>query len=187
MRDGKPTLDGDTELREVLNIVVDVTHPAAREDAIIAAHGDPEIVDFMLRNFLGTEPIEGWGYSYGMRLHGDGPGSLSATIARLRRNPYAKSATLSLLRPAEDQEHMPCICTLDFKLRDDRLHLDVFVRSEDVGKKLYADGVALGEILARAAKELGAAPGTLCFMIASAHIYEPDFGRIKELLAATAG
>ena len=71
---------------------------------------------------------------------------------------------------------------LDFKLRNDTLILNTFFRSQDICKKMYADTICLTEILNDMAETLKIKNTQLNLYIMSAHIYENDFKRGKELI-----
>jgi thymidylate synthase len=184
MEQGVEVPDGNQVLREVLNVLCVVDSPA-EVDPVVRRFGDPAMIDMMRRNFLETEPLEQFGYSYGQRMHDfDGVNQLERVVETLRTRPSAKSATLTLTRPGRDDLHHPCVNVLDFKLRKGSLQLASFFRSQDVGRKLYADVIALGELLQRVAGRVGCPAGGLVVLCASSHIYREDEGRASQILAA---
>lgn len=181
---GRTVRDGDVELREVLNVLCVVERPTER-DPIVERFGDPEMIAFMQRNFNETEVIPSFGYSYGQRMRDyDGVNQLERVVELLRQKPDSKSATITLGRPGHDDRHHPCINVLDFKLRDGQLQLACFFRSQDAGSKLYADILALGDLLHDVARRVGCPPGRLLIFVVSSHIYETDESRVREILAA---
>ena len=143
--DGQVT-DGSELLNEVLNVVVEVEDAQVIDDTI-ERFSDRDMISWMKSNFLVQEEIPEFGFSYAQRLrdyqHVD---QIKGVIDRIRRNPEAKSATISLLMPGADIRHVPCIPTLDFKQRSGKLHLIAFVRSQDVARKLHADILALARV-----------------------------------------
>jgi len=158
-------------------------------DDTIERFSDRGMITWMKSNFFLQEEIPEFGFSYAQRLrdyqHVD---QIKAVIDRLRRNPEAKSATISLLMPVADTKHVPCITTLDFKQRGGKLHMIAFVRSQDVARKLHADILVLGEIQQEIASSLGVDPGTLTLHVASAHIYHRDLPLVEQVLKeATSG
>lgn len=70
----------------------------------------------------------------------------------------------------------------DFKLRDGRLHLTAFFRSHDFAGAYPANLFGLSEVLAYVACEVGAIPGSITTLSASAHIYEHDWDWVGELV-----
>lgn len=143
------------------------------------------MIDWMVnKNFGGSEPILDWGYCYGTRFSNfKGVNQIEKIVTKLRKNPESKSATISLIDPSTDFDgHMPCIVALDFKIRDSKLYVTGFFRSQDVGKKLYADIIALGTIQKKISELLSIKKGSVKIFISSAHIYEADFEKINRFI-----
>ncbi|MBI3576955.1 hypothetical protein HY086_02885 [Candidatus Gottesmanbacteria bacterium] len=178
---GKLVFDGPKSLREVLGVVTEVADPQF-VDAVVATHGDRSTVEFMKKNFLGRTPVAAWGYSYGMRIRDfDGVDQFNAAIKKLQKNPETKSATMSFLFPPHDDKHMPCIVSLDFKVRRGKLFAYAFLRSHDALKKFYADVLALGALMRKAARQLHVRVGALTLFSVSLHVYEEDIPGLKSL------
>lgn len=137
----------------------------------------------MRNNFLLNEPITNWGYSYGQRFTNfDGIDQIGGVVEKLKKNPNSKSATITLMNPLGDSHHMPCIVALDFKIREGKLMTTAFFRSQDAGKKIYADIICLGEIAKKIADRVGVAVGALSILTASLHFYEEDREKFSKLL-----
>ncbi len=167
LSEGGWIMDGEEKLKEVLDLSLTIKRPSG--------DGEGEELDEMRRTFLEKKPVRGWGYSYGQRIFDfRGVNQFSETALKLRTNPDSKSATVALLDPPNDSRHVPCACLLDFKMRDGKLHLFVFFRSQEVFRKGRADAAVLSELLGMMAEEVGAEAGKLYLKIASAHIYERD-------------
>lgn len=181
--------DDGMELRELVNVtvVVDAPFPSVEADPFLRRNEDEELVEWMHDNFHSMVPIEGWGYSYGSRFYDfDGVDQIEHVKEKLAANPESKSATISAMNPPEDEKHVPCICTLDFKIRNG-LVLTAFFRSQDVGKKFAPDLLALEEMFEDVAAHLDVPGNTIVVHIASAHIYESDYHLVEEMLAAPTG
>jgi thymidylate synthase len=185
VKNGHDVKDGGENLKEVLDLFITVDN-ANEHDKIIEKFADPEMIDWMVnKNFGGKEPVLNWGYCYGMRFDNfNGVNQIQEIEEKLAKNPEAKSATISLTKPEVDfQGHMPCIVALDFKLREGKLLLTGFFRSQDIGKKFYADILALGSIQQKVAIKLGVECGQVKIFICSAHIYEKDFASVERMLS----
>jgi len=75
-----------------------------------------------------------------------------------------------------------CTLTLQFMLREDRLHVIACMRSSDVWLGLPYDAFnfsMLGNILA---SQLGVALGTVTFHLGSSHLYETNLDAAKKVL-----
>lgn len=166
--------DGEKNLKELLNVYITCEQPT-KNDGIIETYADKSMIDWMLDNFLEQAPVLDWGYSYGKRFFNNhGINQVENIINKLKKNPDSKSATINLMDVEEDQKHVPCICTIDFKMRNGTLNATAFFRSQDAGKKLYADIISIGKIMEMIADEIGSEVGQLNILIASLHIYEED-------------
>jgi thymidylate synthase len=183
MKNGDYVKDGDITLKEVLDLFVEV-EDGQLHDEIIDIYADSEMIDWMVnKNFGGHEPVLDWGYCYGMRFYDfNGVDQIAEIVKKLQSNPEAKSATITLMKPEDDfTGHMPCITTLDAKIRNDKLHLTGFFRSQDIGKKFYADILALGSIQKTIADQLCIESGHVKIFISSAHIYETEFDKLEHI------
>lgn len=186
IREGYDFYDGDVKIKEILDLFIDIENPFVI-DEIIKKYGDQYIIEQLKTVLLDTKPGD-WGWSYGQRLFGFGQAKINQIefiINKLKQKPETKSATITCLFPQEDFQkgaHIPCITLLDFKLRDNRLNMTVCLRSQDIGKKIYGDALALGKLMENVAKKLNVSTGVLKLFIMSGHIYENDFNRIEEII-----
>lgn len=176
---GEQVMDGDTKLLESLNVIITVKNPT-KTDSTIEKYADKKMLEWMKNNFLSQNPVDGWGYSYGQRIFNyNGDNQLEQAIKKFKKNIQTKSATLTLSCPPEDKKHSPCVNVIDFKFRNNQLNATVFIRSQDAGKKAYADIISLGTILNGLANEINVNPGDLIIHVSSLHIYEPDLNDLK--------
>lgn len=182
LRYGVTVTDDKGLIRELSPLYLHIHHPA-EHDPIIERYGDKEMLLFMQQNFENANPITGWGYSYAERLYGkNNTNQIAQIISKLIQYPATKSATLSLLRPEDDKLHTPCLTTLDFKIRQHILCVHAFFRSQDIGKKLYADALQLLRLGKSMANDLLIENISLFLSICSAHIYEDDIPEMKRII-----
>ncbi len=178
MEAGHIMTDGTKPVTELMNIYISVDDAQA-SDKILDKLADPARVDWMVnQNFGGTTPIDEWGYSYGMRLRDfHGNDQIAEAVKKLQIRPGSRSATISLMDPSLDfTGHMPCIVALDPKIRDSKLTLTGFFRSQDIGKKFYADMLALAAIQKEIADKVGVTCGSIELLITSALVCESEYG-----------
>ena len=72
--------------------------------------------------------------------------------------------------------------SLDFKVRNDTVLVTAFFRSQDIGKKMYADALELYTIGKSIAQSLDIANVAIVHFVSSAHIYQEDFPMIFAIL-----
>jgi thymidylate synthase len=181
---GEPGRDGADAIHELLHLTIQV-HVPDPDDPIIARHADPEMMAWMRANFREQRPVPELGNapSYAQRLRDHhGRDQVAWVVDKLRAKPASKSATFTTLRQ-DDASYIPCVSLLDFKLRHDDLLLTCACRSLDAGMKMPANLVELAFLQAEVAEALGCTAGDLTLWIASAHIYERDVPRVRDLLA----
>lgn len=182
IENGMTIFDGDEKLYEVLGLQIKVVNPS-ENDIIIEKKGDLTMIEWMKKNFFSKDNVLNWGYSYGKRLMDyQGINQLENIKKKLLNNIESKSATITLNCPLEDKKHSPCINILDFKVRNNTVILNTFFRSQDICKKMYADAVCLTIILNDIADALHIKNKELNLYIMSAHIYENDFEKGKEII-----
>lgn len=183
IKNGVIIKDGDQNLKEILNVFISVENPLGK-DSVLEKYADPTMISWMKDNFLKKVPVLDWGYSYGQRFFSyKGVDQVSRVIEKLQSNPESKSAIISLMDPESDIRHVPCIVAIDFKIRGDKLITTCFFRSQDAGKKIYADIIAIGEISKLIAEKVGVNPGNVNLLVVSLHAYEKEWGKIKEMAA----
>jgi len=182
MKFGSKVMDGNRKLKELINVFLIVENPCAT-DQILKKYADSKMISWMRDNFLKSEPVLDWGYSYGQRFSNfDGVNQIEQVVQKLIKNPETKSATITLMDPKGDTHHVPCIVSIDFKIRNRYLITTAFFRSQDVGKKIYADIICIGEIAKRIAERANVEAGELNILIVSLHYYEEDVDKINKLL-----
>jgi thymidylate synthase len=116
--------------------------------------------------------------------------ALTAVAQRLAEDPNTKRAVMSIFDPASDfgdSKDIPCNNWLHFLRRDDRLHLNVAVRANDViwgfsGINVFEWSV-LQEVMAVTA---GARPGNLHWFVGTMHVYERHYATAEKILRNTA-
>jgi|SRR3989344_6272930 len=185
MDKGKSMKDGDKNLKEIINLLVFVKTPE-QTDAILEKHADKNMTEWMLSNFLDDKRVPELknALSYGHRLFNyKGKNQVEWIINKLKKKPETKAATISMLM-SDDEDYIPCVSVIDFKLRNGRLNITAMCRAIDFGKKVYANLIALNKIQQIVADKIGSKTGSLAMYNISAHIYEEDFIAVNNLLEA---
>lgn len=186
LKEGLLIKDGEQNLKELLNVFISIEDPLST-DNIIQKYSNRKMIRWMKRNFLNknikNKKENEEKYNYAQRMFSfNGIDQIGRIIKKLKSNPNSKSATVTLLDPSKDQKHVPCIISIDFKIRADKLMTTAIFRSQDVYKKLYADIFAIAEINKMISKRININVGTLNIHAISLHAYESDWDMIKNIL-----
>lgn len=91
-------------------------------------------------------------------------------IQILKRDSNSRRATIQLSDTVDDEE-IDCLNVVQFLIRYGYLHVVVFARSLDVGRKFFDDVLAVGRASAKVLEELKVKPGSLRFYAGSAHVH----------------
>jgi thymidylate synthase len=160
-------------------------------DPVIAELGDADWLEWMHRNFWSTDVVVELenAQSYATRLfdYGQtGRDQVAWVVERLRRDPEARSATITTFQPLTDTSYIPCVSLLDFWIHGGALELVVYAHSLDFGKKAYGNLIELTHLAEHVANELGVPVGALVVHAKSAHIYEPEWAAMADLVGLEA-
>lgn len=180
---GRPHHDEDVELLEVLGLCVHVTSPHW-QDSIIDQLGDPDVVARTVLKFSKGVSMPDRPFTYGERIFNLGSvDQFEWIVDRLKSKRETKSATIGLLIAGSRDRNQPCLTTVDAKIRNDRLELQFFFRSQNILGRQYANLLALSKLQADLASRCSVELGALQGYIASAHIYSFDVPAARNLLS----
>lgn len=138
---------------------------------------------------LSDDPTSVQGSCYGYRIfnrYRDGQTNWDRMIRVLRTDPSSRRAVLDVydseisLDPSVKDS--PCACTLQFLIRDGRLHLIAHMRSNDVIWGLPYDVFFFTMLQELLAHELERPLGTYTHMVGSLHLYQHHFELAREIL-----
>jgi thymidylate synthase len=123
---------------------------------------------------------------YGPRLFSwNGLNQFDTVTEILKRKPDSRQAVIQLFDRLDlkaKKKDIPCTCTLQFMIRENKLHLLSSMRSNDIHWGLPHDVFCftmLQEILAR---DLGVELGTYKHAVGSLHLYTQNIGPAKRFL-----
>lgn len=177
--------DKGEELKELLGVPFHIRFPLNKDEEIESYFNEEMTarIEYAVRRFNTPEPEPRSKVDPGERIFGKtGESPYNRVKSLLIENPESKKATISLVKDGDLQNRcVYCIVAIDFKVRDGRLNLYYFARSQDIFKKSYADNIALAQVQKRLAADLSLEVGTLSGYIASAHIYKSDLESIASL------
>jgi thymidylate synthase len=122
-----------------------------------------------------------WEYTYHVRYANQMPFILS----ELTRNPLSRRAIMNIRNFEVDSKNADpaCMQSIQFFIRDDRLHMKVLFRSNDLPEAFFFNAFALIKLQEKVAALLAVEVGTYTHRSNSMHCYEKDFamlGRFAE-------
>ena len=183
MNNGSVHYDEDVQIKEILGLTVEIVSPKMN-DSIINELGDSVIIQHTLNKFTKGSCMPDRPFTYGACIYDkNGVDQYEWLIDRLKSKRETKSATFSLLTPGSEDANLPCLTTIDAKIRDDKLELQFFFRSQNIFGRQYANLLALVKLQNDIAKRCKVEVGSLKGYIASAHIYAYDFQQADLIIA----
>ena len=180
---GKVYHDEDVEIREILGLSIEVLHPRCT-DGVIDKHGDRSVVERTLAKFSKGVAMPERPFTYGSRIYDNsGVDQFEWLVQRLNGKRETKSATICLLLPGCNSSNLPCLTTIDAKIRNSALELQFFFRSQNIFGRQYANLLALAHLQADLAARCSVATGAMRGYVASAHIYSFDYDEAFRIAA----
>ncbi|MFJ9752874.1 thymidylate synthase [Streptomyces chartreusis] len=158
-----------------------------------SGRGDLEYISYYapgIRRFvLGSDALTGT--AYGPRIFTFGPSRLdqwASVVETLREDPDTKRAVVQIYRPEEltvpGNPDVACTIGLQFLARNDRLNLVTYMRANDAYRGIASDIFSFTFLQELMARELGLEVGRYTHMVGSLHLYEPDVGPARRLVAS---
>ena len=140
----------------------------------LSGNDDVRQIGYYLPHYLDlAEGEQVWG-AYGPRLFGH-EGQLTRAVRILREKRDSRQAIIQLFDHHDldiIHKNVPCTCTLQFMIRNRRLHLIVHMRSNDVIWGLTHDVFCFTMLQEIVSRELGVELGLYRHMVGSLHLYE---------------
>ena len=123
--------------------------------------------------------------AYGLRTQDQyGP-----IIERLKADPDTRQAVVTIWNPELDllpqKRDYPCTILHQFRIRDNKLNMSVYMRSNDVWLGAAYDFFQFTRVQIAIASVLGIAPGTYNHHVGSLHIYEQHYDAAENLKYTT--
>jgi thymidylate synthase len=119
--------------------------------------------------------------AYGPRTNGQ----YHAVIERLKNDPDSRQAVVTIWNPQYDlqwnKRDYPCTILHQFRIRDNKLNMSVYMRSNDVWLGAAYDFFQFTRVQIAMASVLGIEPGKYAHHVGSLHIYEQHYGVAEEL------
>lgn len=180
MQNGQIINDENVKLKEILNMYISIDN-INENDIILKKYADHDRIVLMKEKYSTCGLVGDYKIDYGSYIYdNDGINQINWLINRIKKKPETKSATISLHKPGE--EKLACLSLIDFKFRNNMLGMTVVYRSQNVFWSQPGNMLALRKIQNDVAYALGYSVGKIELVVISAHIYESDFKKVKEIL-----
>lgn len=167
--------DEDVEIKEIQGLRVKIMKPEI-QDEIIEKFGDKNVIEHTLNKFQKGVIMSNRPFTYGELIYNkNNVDQFEFIVNRLKNKKESKSATISLLDENMVGANLPCLNIIDAKIRDEKLILQFFFRSQNILGRQYANLLALAIIQKELAERLSVGIGFMGGYVASAHIYKYDY------------
>lgn len=174
------------KMKEVLNLTAVISEENPDNFFIPDYLGfDEKKVEDYLPQILKKEKIKGLHYTYGNRLMGFfGIDQVEEIEKKLQNDQNAREAVGILFDPRSDilAEHRPCITLIQALRNQNRLNLNVYVRSHDIFGGWPLNAFGMRKLQQKIAKKANLPLGELTFISASAHIYDFNFNEAQKII-----
>ncbi|MDP3066113.1 MAG: thymidylate synthase [Methanobacteriaceae archaeon] len=162
---------------ELLNAMVNIRNPLNLE-VPKGYFWSGEKLEMYSNQFISLDK-QGFVYTYGNRLrkHFQDVDQIQEAINRLKNCSESRRAISITWDPPTDTQNdeVPCMMIVDFKIRDGGLQTTGLWRSHDIYGAWFPNAVGLTHLASYVASEVGVKVGTLTIHSISAHIYEVNF------------
>lgn len=119
--------------------------------------------------------------AYGLRTQGQ----YDAVIDKLKNDSDSRQAVVTIWNPEYDNQpskrDYPCTVLHQFRIRNNRLNMSVYMRSNDVWLGAAYDFFQFTQVQIALASVLGIEPGKYAHHVGSLHIYEQHYGAAEDL------
>ena len=149
---------------------------------LLAGQSTPELVIAIGPQFKNYTEDNGLFHgAYGLRTQDQyGP-----VIDRLKNDPDSRQAVVTIWDPKLDllanKRDYPCTILHQFRIRDNKLNMSVYMRSNDVWLGAAYDFFQFTRVQIAMASVLGIKPGKYTHHVGSLHIYEQHYGAAENL------
>jgi thymidylate synthase len=121
-----------------------------------------------------------WEYTYHQRFSYQIP----FIISELKRNPLTRRAVMNIRDFEVDSKNADpaCMQSIQFFIRNNKLHMKVLFRSNDLPEAFFFNSFALIKLQEKIAEELGIEVGSYTHRSNSMHCYEKDFKMLENFV-----
>lgn len=173
-------------IREILNLTIHIsgtTNDYPTQCPCSKQYGD-DFAFGLINDNAAYEKASSFDYSYGERIRIDN--ALYNVIETLRNDPTTRTAVLTIYQNSDtkravarslgkpDAKEVPCATQCYLLISDDKLHMDLMMRSNDYLMAMPSDVFGFRALQAFVADEIGCKIGSYTHFVQSAHIIEEN-------------
>lgn len=146
-----------------------------------------EFINYYIKNYekFSDDGLTIYG-AYGPRfMNKDGHNQIKNVISRLKEKPTTRRAVIQLFDAKDvniEAKDIPCTCTLQFFVRNNRLEMMTNMRSNDAYLGLPHDVFSFTMLQEIIARTLGLEVGTYYHSVGSLHLYEDGRNGAKQFI-----
>lgn len=149
---------------------------------LLAGVSEPELVVKVGPQFANYREDNGIFHgAYGLRTKGQ----YHEIINRLKADPDTRQAIVTIWNPEYDllpnKRDYPCTILHQFRIRNNKLNMSVYMRSNDVWLGAAYDFFQFTRVQIAIASVLGIEPGTYAHHVGSLHLYEEHWASVEKL------
>ncbi len=189
-RNGRDIIAGhEQKTREVLGLLIHVQKPFENRLHPLYPLKEEAVRENYVPQLLTPENPTGFVYTYGERLRDynveeNRIDQINEVIKILSDLKESRRAIAITWYPWVDlyAEDIPCLIVADFKVRNDKLHLTCYLRSNDLGEAWMANQYAFSELGKYVGEKVGVEMSSLTTFSNSAHYYDHFKPTVEKIL-----
>ncbi|PAV06788.1 thymidylate synthase [Methanosphaera cuniculi] len=169
---------------ELQNVVLEITNPDDNTIPECSPWRDDRLETYK-QELLDPNNDQGFVYTYGNRLREYfGIDQLDKCIEKLNDCRESRRAIAITIDPIKDNEvdEIPCLQEIAFLIRDDKLYMTDFFRSNDCGGATFPNLFGIREVGYYVADNTNTKLVNMVHHAMSLHIYEHDWDKCNEIL-----
>ncbi|MBE6487206.1 MAG: thymidylate synthase [Methanosphaera stadtmanae] len=185
MQEGREVTDErGTLTKELQNVMIEITNPSDDTIPECSPWHDDRLETYK-KELLDPDNSQGFVYTYGNRLREYFEvDQLEKCIEKLNNCRESRRAIAITIDPIQDNkvDEIPCLQEIAFLIRDEKLYMTDFFRSNDCGGATFPNLFGIREVGYYVAEKTNTQLVNMVHHAMSLHIYEHDWDKAREIL-----
>lgn len=173
-----------TLTKELQNVMIEITNPSDDTIPECSPWHDDRLETYK-KELLDPDNSQGFVYTYGNRLREYFEvDQLEKCIEKLNNCRESRRAIAITIDPIQDNkvDEIPCLQEIAFLIRDEKLYMTDFFRSNDCGGATFPNLFGIREVGYYVAEKTNTELVNMVHHAMSLHIYEHDWDKAREIL-----